>query len=115
MCPCPIGLERAAQFESWLRLPIEDDFMTHQRFAAPVLGDKGEQSGSILFHLLVPGGKWHTEMSNLVSPASFCNSNFHKLLIIARRILLACHGKVVKIARFHAPDGALYGIFTISV
>src|SRR5229473_2778653 len=32
---------------------------------------------SILFHLLVPGGKWQTEISSLVSSASFCNSSFH--------------------------------------
>ena len=34
---------------------------------------------SILFHLLVPGGKWHTEISSPVSLANFCNSNFHNL------------------------------------
>jgi len=32
---------------------------------------------SILFHLLVPGGKWQTEISSLVSSASFCSSTFH--------------------------------------
>src|SRR5712692_8829919 len=32
---------------------------------------------SILFHLLVPGGKWHTAISSPVSSASFCNSIFH--------------------------------------
>src|ERR1035441_2210398 len=32
---------------------------------------------SILFHLLVPGGKWLTEISSPVSSASFCNSSFH--------------------------------------
>src|ERR1035437_3925817 len=32
---------------------------------------------SIRFHLLVPGGKWQTEISSPVSSASFCNSSFH--------------------------------------
>ena len=32
---------------------------------------------SILFHLLVPGGKWHTEMLSPISSASRCNSTFH--------------------------------------
>src|SRR5215510_1396906 len=32
---------------------------------------------SILFHLLVPGGKWHTEISKPVSSASRCSSHFH--------------------------------------
>src|SRR3972149_18758 len=33
---------------------------------------------SILFHLLVPGGKWHTAISSPISSASFCSSSFHK-------------------------------------
>src|SRR5260370_4474031 len=33
---------------------------------------------SILFHLLVPGGKWHTVIGNLSSSASFCSSTFHR-------------------------------------
>src|SRR5205807_10383595 len=32
---------------------------------------------SILFHLLVPGGKWLTAMCRPVSSASFCSSTFH--------------------------------------
>src|SRR5215470_10307543 len=32
---------------------------------------------SILFHLLVPGGRWLTTMSRPSSLASFCNSRFH--------------------------------------
>jgi hypothetical protein len=57
---------------------VDDDFVTHERFAAPVVRDEGEQKRcSILFHLLVPGGKWLTEISSLVSSASFCNSSFH--------------------------------------
>src|SRR3981189_2235317 len=32
---------------------------------------------SILFHLLVPGGKWHTVIGNFSSSASFCSSIFH--------------------------------------
>src|SRR4051812_3373651 len=31
---------------------------------------------SILFHLLVPGGKWHTEIRSPVSLASRCSSSF---------------------------------------
>src|SRR3990172_13364884 len=31
---------------------------------------------SILFHWLVPGGKWLTERKSPVSSASFCNSSF---------------------------------------
>src|ERR1039458_8908158 len=33
---------------------------------------------SILFHLLVPGGKWQIDISSPVSSASFCNSSFPK-------------------------------------
>src|SRR5437762_14188337 len=32
---------------------------------------------SILFHLLVPGGRWLTAMSTPSSLASFCSSRFH--------------------------------------
>src|SRR5438093_12443100 len=32
---------------------------------------------SILFHLLVPGGKWHTATPNAVWSANFCSSSFH--------------------------------------
>src|SRR5271157_1759000 len=32
---------------------------------------------SILFHLLVPGGKWQTEISSPVSSANCCNSHLH--------------------------------------
>jgi len=32
---------------------------------------------SMRFHLLVPGGKWQTEIASPVSSASFCNSSFH--------------------------------------
>ena len=34
---------------------------------------------SILFHLLVPGGKWQTEIFSPVSSANCCNSHFHSL------------------------------------
>src|SRR5215831_11045552 len=34
---------------------------------------------SILFHLLVPGGKWQTEICKPVSSANCCNSHFHSL------------------------------------
>src|ERR1700739_4688993 len=34
--------------------------------------------GSILFHLLVQGGKWHTVIGNFSSSASFCSSIFHR-------------------------------------
>src|SRR6266481_8992906 len=33
---------------------------------------------SILFHLLVPGGKWHTVIERLVSSANCWSSHFHK-------------------------------------
>src|SRR6266699_6700867 len=32
----------------------------------------------ILFHLLVPGGKWHTEIRSPISSANRCNSTFHR-------------------------------------
>src|SRR3954451_224762 len=32
---------------------------------------------SILFHLLVPGGKWHTVIRNPISSASPCKATFH--------------------------------------
>ena len=35
---------------------------------------------SILFHLLVPGGKWETYTFILKSFANFCSSTFHSLL-----------------------------------
>ena len=34
---------------------------------------------STLFHLLVPGGKWQTEISRPVSSANCCYSHFHSL------------------------------------
>src|SRR6476620_10317894 len=40
---------------------------------------------SILFHLLVPGGKWHTVIGNLSSSASFCSSDFPQTDAIAVR------------------------------
>lgn len=33
---------------------------------------------STLFHLLVPGGKWQTEIDNPVSLASRCSSHFQR-------------------------------------
>src|SRR3954447_16182608 len=33
---------------------------------------------SILFHLLVPGGRWHTVITKPVSSANCCSSTFHK-------------------------------------
>src|SRR3982074_2707858 len=38
---------------------------------------KEKRRCSILFHLLVPGGRWLTMMSRPSSLASFCNSRFH--------------------------------------
>src|SRR5260370_16790157 len=38
---------------------------------------KEKRRCSILFHLLVPGGRWLTTMSRPSSLASFCNSRFH--------------------------------------
>ena len=32
---------------------------------------------SILFHLLVPGGRWPTVIGTLSWSASFCSSSFH--------------------------------------
>jgi len=34
---------------------------------------------AVLFHLLVPGGKWHTAILMPVSSASFCSSTLHSL------------------------------------
>src|SRR5882762_6164549 len=39
---------------------------------------KEKRRCSILFHLLVPGGRWLTTMSRSSSLASFCSSRFHK-------------------------------------
>jgi len=33
---------------------------------------------SILFHLLVPGGKWQTVMRSPIVSANCCNATFHK-------------------------------------
>ncbi len=33
-----------------------------------------------LFHLLVPGGKWHTDTSRPVASATRCSSSFHSRL-----------------------------------
>src|SRR2546423_14962679 len=38
---------------------------------------KEKRRCSILFHLLVPGGRWLTTMSRSSSLASFCSSRFH--------------------------------------
>src|ERR1017187_4298736 len=37
---------------------------------------KENNRGWTLFHLLVPGGKWQTEIERPVSSANFCSSNF---------------------------------------
>ena len=39
---------------------------------------KEKRPCSIVFHLLVAGGKWQTVMANPVSSASCCTSHFHK-------------------------------------
>src|SRR5580658_8166961 len=59
------------------RNQADNDFKTDQRFATPVLGNAQKRRCSILFHLLVPGGKWRTAMLSGVSSANFCNSSFH--------------------------------------
>jgi hypothetical protein len=53
--------------------------MTDQRFAPPVPAEEEHKRGSILFHLLVPGGKWQTEISSPVSSERCCNSHFQSL------------------------------------
>ena len=43
---------------------------------------------SILFHLLVPGGKWHTEIFNRIWLESSCSATFHsreRLLLLPPR------------------------------
>src|SRR5262249_44338622 len=40
---------------------------------------------SILFHLLVPGGKWHTRIDNFNSSANSCSATFQRRL---RKLLL---------------------------
>src|ERR1017187_10446704 len=37
---------------------------------------------SILFHLLVPGGKWQTETAIPVSSANLCRATFHSLVLL---------------------------------
>ena len=58
---------------------VDDDLVTDQRLARQFWLMKENRRCSILFHLLVPGGKWQTEISSPVSSASFCNSHFHSL------------------------------------
>ncbi len=48
---------------------------------------------SILFHLLVPGGKWHTEMRSDKLSASFCKHTFHDR---ARLLLLPPPSAVIR-------------------
>src|SRR5437660_1195948 len=57
---------------------FDDCAKAAQGFAAPVDADERKSRCSILFHLLVPGGKWHTVIGNLSSSASFCSSTFHR-------------------------------------
>src|SRR6267142_309855 len=57
---------------------FDDCAKAAQGFAAPVDADEREKPVSILFHLLVPGGKWHTVIGNFSSSASFWSSVFHK-------------------------------------
>jgi len=49
---------------------------------------------SILFHLLVPGGKWHTDITQCGLIANFCNSNFHSR---SRQPLLPPPSAVIRI------------------
>ena len=56
---------------------LHDHLVTDQRLAAPVLVMKANSRCSILFHLLVPGGRWVTVIFRPVSLARRCNSRFH--------------------------------------
>src|SRR5215212_178599 len=60
---------------------------------------------SILFHLLVPGGKWLTIISIPVSSASNCNSFFHSRLLA---LLLPPPSAVISI--FFAVSNLLFPI-----
>src|SRR5207253_6928729 len=75
------GVEFAAHGEAGFgcggRDQFDDDPVADERLGAPVLTDEGEEPVSILFHLLVPGGRWLTTMSKPSSLASFYNSRFH--------------------------------------
>src|SRR5262249_39314854 len=51
---------------------------------------------SILFHLLVPGGKWHTLNANPSSSASPCSATFHSRV---RTPLLPPPSAVIRIPR----------------
>ena len=51
---------------------------------------------SILFHLLAPGGRWHTVISMPSSSASFCNSIFHRRM---REPLLPPPSAIIRILR----------------
>src|SRR5271166_5272082 len=56
---------------------LDDHAIADEWCSAPVLADEGNRRCSILFHLLVPGGRWLTTMSRPNLLASFCNSRFH--------------------------------------
>ena len=55
----------------------DDHFQTGEGLPRQFLLMKENRRCSILFHLLVPGGKWLTAIASPVSSASFCNSSFH--------------------------------------
>jgi hypothetical protein len=51
------------------------------RFASQFMLMNENSRCSILFHVLVPGGKWQTEISIPSSFASCCSSTFHSLIL----------------------------------
>jgi hypothetical protein len=56
---------------------LDDHLVADQRPATPVDEIALNSRCSILFHLEVPGGKWHTVLSRPVSAASLASSVFH--------------------------------------
>ncbi len=52
---------------------------------------------SILFHLLVPGGKWQTAIRSPISFDSFCSSTFHSR---TRAPLLALKSRTISSSAF---------------
>jgi hypothetical protein len=77
LVPIQYGAHREPSVGRRRRDQLDDRAIGSQWLPRPLMLMNEKRRCSILFHLLVPGGKWQTVMGNLNSLASFCSSTFH--------------------------------------
>src|SRR5215468_7362299 len=77
MSPCKSRLDLKSGFGLRVRNQLNDSLIADQRSSPPVLVMKENMRCSILFHLLVPGGKCETWICKPVTLARPCRPTFH--------------------------------------